>query len=306
MSALTIEHTAATGTLLSGTSRGDGASAAARALGWRWGRSAGAWFVPRSRGTAPPRELIARTRDALAAAGFTVQVRIDDTVPDSHARWDRIATYEAARAAALVRRADRHQQLADEHAAAFASLAALIPPGQPLLVDSAGYASHLRLRARMDRHERDQRRHDQAAQQLRAAAHRAEHGHASRHSPVAVTNRVAALERDLRRIRARITATPTSGDEASTMRLIDREQVLASELAYWQAVHAEQLAAAEVVDYGPEQVHVGDQVQIGARWWTVVRANKASVTVLMDPATSRTDRTPWRNVRAARPAPAIE
>ena len=45
---LTIEHTEAEGTLLLGTSRGDGSAEVVKALGWRWGRSIGLWFVPRA------------------------------------------------------------------------------------------------------------------------------------------------------------------------------------------------------------------------------------------------------------------
>ena len=58
---LTIEHTEAEGTLLLGTSRGDGSAEVVKALGWRWGRSIGLWFVPRSRDAAPKRPLIEQT-----------------------------------------------------------------------------------------------------------------------------------------------------------------------------------------------------------------------------------------------------
>ena len=82
---LTIEHTEAEGTLLLGTSRGDGSAEVVKALGWRWGRSIGLWFVPRSRDTAPKRPLIEQTARQLREAGFEVEVSIDTTTGDREA-----------------------------------------------------------------------------------------------------------------------------------------------------------------------------------------------------------------------------
>ena len=42
MTALTIPHTHESGTLIDGTTRGDGTADALKATGWRWGRSIGA------------------------------------------------------------------------------------------------------------------------------------------------------------------------------------------------------------------------------------------------------------------------
>ena len=62
---LRIEHTEKEGTLLHGTSRGDGAGQVVKALGWRWGRSIDAWYLPRSRDAAPRRPLIELTAARL-------------------------------------------------------------------------------------------------------------------------------------------------------------------------------------------------------------------------------------------------
>jgi hypothetical protein len=95
MTTLTITHTHA-GTLLDGTSRGDGASDALKAAGWpvsrwRWGRSIGQWFVPNSRDKRADTFLIEKTKTALEAAGFEVAVEIDNEYRDT-------ATVEADRA----------------------------------------------------------------------------------------------------------------------------------------------------------------------------------------------------------------
>jgi len=49
MSALTITHTHADGTLIDGTTKGDGTAGILKARGWRWWRDRGTWYVPRSR-----------------------------------------------------------------------------------------------------------------------------------------------------------------------------------------------------------------------------------------------------------------
>jgi hypothetical protein len=76
---LTITHTHAEGTLIDGTSKGDGTAEALKANGWRWGRSISTWFVPQSRDRLPKLGTIQRTTTALEAAGFTVTTNIDSS-----------------------------------------------------------------------------------------------------------------------------------------------------------------------------------------------------------------------------------
>lgn len=97
MTALTLTHTAATGTLLDGTERSDRSSELLHATGWRWSARIANWYVPRSRGRAPSRHLIARTVQLLEEAGFTVAVEIDEA---SHAADDAEQQRAAATAAA--------------------------------------------------------------------------------------------------------------------------------------------------------------------------------------------------------------
>ena len=81
---LTIEHTEAEGTLLLGTSRGDGSAEVVKALGWRWGRSIGLWFVPRSRDAAPKRPLIEQTARQLLNSTFMVRDASEDQQPSGN------------------------------------------------------------------------------------------------------------------------------------------------------------------------------------------------------------------------------
>ena len=49
-----ITHTPAGGTILEGTTKGDGTNHILKTCGpWRWSRNLGAWYIPRSRDTAP-------------------------------------------------------------------------------------------------------------------------------------------------------------------------------------------------------------------------------------------------------------
>lgn len=65
-------------------------------------------------------------------------------------------------------------------------------------------------------------------------------------------------------------------------------------MAYWSALHDEQLATGSAVAYGPETVKPGDSVKIRGQWRSVVRPSAKSVTVRT--GSSWNDRTPWHEV----------
>ena len=114
---ITITHTPAEGTLLQGTAKGDGTNLVLKTDGrcWRWSTHLGAWYVPRSRDTAPRTALIADTAQKLRAAGHTVTVTIDagrrgttdieaDKADRQQDRADALADKAARRAAARMPR----------------------------------------------------------------------------------------------------------------------------------------------------------------------------------------------------------
>ena len=76
---LIITHSHAAGTMIDGTGKGDGTDEVLKTVGWRWGRSISAWFVPQSRDRLPQLHTITRTQEALEAAGFEVETDIDST-----------------------------------------------------------------------------------------------------------------------------------------------------------------------------------------------------------------------------------
>lgn len=77
MSSLSLTHTSADGTLLKGTSHGDGSARVLRRLGWRWNRQAQCWYIPASRGRHPQQNLISTTIERLEPLGLTTIVNLD-------------------------------------------------------------------------------------------------------------------------------------------------------------------------------------------------------------------------------------
>lgn len=132
---LAITHAAAEGTLIDGTSKGDKSIPVLKSNGWRWSRNLGAWYVPRSRDTAPKWHVINATAEALRSAGFTVDIEVDDTYrPTTEVEADKIARQED-RVDALTDKAHTlaaREEAADQRAH---ELADRVPFGQPILVD---------------------------------------------------------------------------------------------------------------------------------------------------------------------------
>ena len=93
---LTITHTPEAGTLIEGTSRGDGTAEILKANGWRWGRSIGAWYVPQSRDRLPKWWTINRAATALRDAGHEVTIEADERAQHHGADQDahRVAVHQ--------------------------------------------------------------------------------------------------------------------------------------------------------------------------------------------------------------------
>ena len=175
---LTLIHTHAGGTLLEGTSRGDGSADVlkSRPAGsyWRWSRNigdGGAWYIPQSRDHLPRRHVIEAVATALRRAGFDVEVDVDDTsrpiAEVVEGKLDRLAS----RADALEARAERKAGEAAAHRAASDAISDGIPTGQPILV---GHHSERRHRRDLERmHARDVKSWE-AADAAKAAARSAE------------------------------------------------------------------------------------------------------------------------------------
>lgn len=294
---LLIEHTDVDGTLLSGTTRGDAAAAVVKALGWRWGRNIGAWYLPRSRDRAPMRPLIDQTAQALREAGFVVSVSVDATVSDQAEAQRHRSERSAVRVDLLQRRADRHAAKAEKHDEQSRAISAHIPLGQPILVGHYSQRRHQRDLERLRRHDQQAAEHATLSRQAEAAAHAAEAADAARSAPVTVANRIerlaAAIRRDLRE-QSRLTRAGNA-DSTHAVTLADRLAHNQAELAHWQTVREAQIADGTATHYGRDSVAAGDLVRVCGQWRRVVRSNAKSASV--ETGYSWTDTVPWHKVQ---------
>lgn len=289
---LTITHTHEAGTLIDGTSRGDGTAEILKANGWRWGRSIAAWYVPHSRDRLPKEHVITRTAAALEAAGYELApLELDRTIRST-------AEVEADKAARQEARVDALQAKADRksHAAAaawqrhYADVDRLPESGEPVKL---GHHSEQRHRRALEKAHDSARRGvdaDREADRAAAAAEAATHTTAARNNPVTVANRITKLAADIRRIE-RNTVAPVyvdgDGYRPATAEQIEKRRAhyaprlaeLTDQHAYWEAVRAEQIATGQATNYSAATVHKGDLVKIRGHWSRVLKANPKTVAI---------------------------
>ncbi len=231
-SALTITHTHEEGTLIEGTSRGDGTAEILKREGWRWGRSIAAWYVPHSRDRLPNPWKIQRTVAALRVAGFTVAMSIaTDIRPTAEVEVAKIER-QADRVDALDAKAERKaaaEVAADERAAA--AFGRLPEGGEPIKV---GHHSEGRHRNAIAKAHAALGRSVEAGRDAERARGRADAARITtdaRYSPVTVANRIEKLgaelrqartPRDGRRLRLRARLPPRHGRRAGAPRREDR------------------------------------------------------------------------------------
>lgn len=294
MTDLTITHTPEDGTLIEGTSKGDGSAEALKANGWRWSGRLGSWFVPRSRDVAPKRHVVDPTVRALEAAGFSVEVELEERRRSTaQVEADKIARQDE-RVAALEAKAQRRRAGADAAWDRAQRDGDRLPEGgEPIKV---GHHSEGRHRRAMERAHVSMGRAvgaDREAELAEARAQTSAHTTGARYAPVTVANRIKKEQAEIRRVERALAgglAWRGTADEGyyqehvqpegeHRVRLAAELAQLADSLAYWQQVRDEQVEAGQASNYGPQDVAAGDAVKIGGRWRRVKRANKKSVSV---------------------------
>lgn len=259
---LTITHTHEEGTLIEGTSRGDGSAEVLKANRWRWSRNLGSWYLPHSRDANAKRWQIDQTAEALREAGFTVDLAIDNTPrATADVQADRVAR-AADRADALDAKADRLQATSDARHAAADRISGSIPFGQPILVGHHSEGRARRDAERIHSHTRAGFEAQKAADDARSRA-KAARANTRPEAPSTTANRIQRLGAELRKCER-------NGHTVLAERL--REQ-----LAYWQEVREQQIADGLVVD--TSAVTAGDLVQVNGMWVQVLRANPTTLTV---------------------------
>lgn len=308
-----ITHTPTEGTLLTGTTKGDGTWELIRPCGWRWSRNLAAFYLPRSRDLPANGWKITRTVEALRAAGHEVETDIDRSWrPTAEVEADKIARQDA-RVEALAAKADRATAANDAaQARAQGALDRLPDNGQPILVGHHSEGRHRRAIARADAAMRASIEATETAEEAQRRVSVAQATTGARYSVTTVGNRIEKLRADVGRIRrhldghTRATGTPYAEQvPGATGRARERYTAelerLSDQLAYWEQVRAQQIADGTAGDFSPATVAKGDHVRTRFGWHLVMRANAKSVTLAGEFGPGRV---PWHEVKAHRAAPA--
>lgn len=276
---ITIVHDHADGTVLIGSTKGDGVYEVARSHGFRHSREAGI-YLPGSRDRDPRRHIIEACAESLRGNGFEVTVLIDDS-------WRPAAVREAARqqraderlerldgaATAAASRRDAYQAAGDR---VFAGIA-----GEPMKPDHYNYRRDLAIRekgwASLER--ASDARHEAVKLSRRAEAVR-DHA-AAKENPRAIMRRVERLEAERRGVERELAEAIKVGSAQSYLdrcqRKIDR---LAEDIAHQNSKLAAHADSGEFVAWSPDNLVAGDRVKVRSHgWFMIKRVNRRSVSL---------------------------
>ncbi|HEV8653139.1 MAG TPA: DUF3560 domain-containing protein [Actinomycetes bacterium] len=313
---ITITHTRPEGTIVEGTARGDGSAPILKTAGFRWAPGIRAWIIQQSRDRAAKTWRIDQAAKQLRAAGFQVEVSIDET-PRA------FAEAEAEREARAEQRADTYADRAEraESAAAaafqrFHDILEPIPPGQPILIGHHSERGHRAALKRADNAIRRSIEEDGKASHYQQAAATSERYKQRRESLGTTLRRIERLEAEQRDIARKLQGYQrqyrngrgevayVEDHEAATgqwaEQLQAQQQQNADELEHWrQVVAAKQASGAKV--WGPGDFAKGDEVlDRWNRWRPVLRVNPKSLTV--PSGYTWNDKIPYPEVRGRREA----
>lgn len=310
---LTITHTHEAGTMIEGTSKGDGTAEVLKATGWRWGRSIGSWYVPNSRDHLPNPWKIERAADALRAAGFEVETAVSTEYrTTAEVEAGKIAR-QADRVDALDAKAERKTTANDAAWQRVETALNRLPEGgEPIHVGHHSESRHRNAIAKADNAMRRSVEASRDAEHARGRAETATFTTDARYRPVTVANRIKKLGAEIRKLERRIEedhydreqgyrpATPEQ-KHARAVKLAPHIDEKRDQLGYWEGVRAAQVATGATTNYSKETISKGDQVRIRGYWRAVVRANTKTVSVSTD--YSWTDTAPYAEIQAhQRPA----
>lgn len=284
---IAVTHSAAEGTLVFGTARGDGSREVLGPAGFRWYRSMGAWGIVGSRDRVADVERIERAASGLRAAGFTVSVALDDAPRSATAQ----STRPRRGAARVSAQADQGTVAAGRDEPDRVS-----PPGGP---SKGGHHCGGSRRRSIPRAQTVVARSVAAAAKAendRRKAEAAVAGEAHRRSPTAVKNRIDRLEADqrrdarardgTRRVMSRIAGVAYTADSGpaggeARRRLVARIARRQDDIDYWKGVYTAQVDAGIAQKFTSSTITKGDEVRYRGRWYVVTRVNPKSVTVRM-------------------------
>lgn len=316
-----ITHTAAEGTLVHGTARGDGTNTILKASGFHWFRTLGVWGIAGSRDQQPNRYKIERAADALRAAGHDVSVDVDETHrPTAEAEADR-AQRQAKRVEALNASRPQIRCSRGRLGSRTARRRRAPPGGEPIKIGHHSERRHRNAIARA--HDATRRAIDatELANQANGRAEAAASTTAHRYNPVTVKNRIEKLEAEQRgdqrildgnrRVVAR-TATHEYVDEFGPATGPYRDQVIArmaqreDQIDYWNTIYAQLQASGVASTHSRANISKGDLIKYRGHWYPVVRANAKTVSVRLHELASWTDRIGYHEISGHRPISAAD
>ncbi|MDT0459141.1 DUF3560 domain-containing protein [Streptomyces sp. DSM 41527] len=284
-----ITHTRRAGTLIEGTSRGDGSAAilGLREYGrtqrqrFRWSRNLDCWYLPHSRDHATYTPSLERLAQRLRDAGFEVTLTIDNADRRS------FSEAEKGREEKADSRAERFGGYADNAArnseAAWRSsheISERFAFGQPILI-----GHHSEGRARRD-HERMDNAMRKSISERDRARHWADREAAAanyerfRKDPGRTLRRLDKLRADLRAVEKWQSGQSAKGFSRNPAdpELEIEHQELTEEIAHWETVIKDAEARGFKI-WSKSDFRRGDFVHHRGTWYEVLRVNPKSVTI---------------------------
>jgi len=285
---VTVEHSG-DGTILHFGRDDMQAREAAKAVGARWSRNLGAWYLPRNQTESTRRFKVSQLQTKLGHEN----VHLADA---GHGKTTTAAEREAARKAASAARADRLDARAAKHDAeaearykAAKDIMDRIPLGQPILV---GHHSERGARADQKRIHNHSDKMVEAMGKARAdqrAAEAARHNATAADSPLKRQRRIDKNEAEIRAIDRKLTehGIAIKAPEAAAKvgirplpadyhaKLTAQRAELADQVAHDKA----QIGASGFKGVDPSKVKPGDMVQYRGRTHIVTKVNKTTFNV---------------------------
>ncbi|MFJ5037971.1 ParB/RepB/Spo0J family partition protein [Streptomyces parvulus] len=272
MAEIEITHTRAEGTILSGSSKGDGIFEIVRPFGFWFSRNVDGLFIKRSRDKAADTWRIYKAADALREAGHTVTVEINERARRS------FAEAEADREERADDRADRYSDRADRAAASsearYQASKAISDhmTGEPIKIGHHSERRHRRDIERMDGHMRAWIQEGKKASHYADRARAAENYAAFRKDPYRTLRRLKKLRADLRQQERYAQEYPNS--ERHAVNVLD----LREEIAHWEQI-VQQAKEDGIKIWGPDDFAPGDYVRYSGSWYQVKRVNPETLSI---------------------------
>ncbi|MFJ1607009.1 ParB/RepB/Spo0J family partition protein [Streptomyces sp. NPDC088253] len=277
MADITITHTRAEGTILDGSSKGDGAYEIVKPHGFRWSRSVGI-YIGGSRNKEAQHWRINGAADALRAAGHEVTIEIDEDDDRSFAEIEAELEERAEdRADRFSSRAGRAAAASEARRSTAHNISRRFEFGQPILI---GHHSERRARRDQERIHDNMRKSIEENGRAGYWANRAEAAAAykkHRNDPYRTLRRLEKLRADLRQQqRYHAEAVEKGYDSVDRHARLIRD--LQKEIRGWEEV-VEKAKAEGVKVWGPEDFAPGDYVLYSGSWYQVHRVNPKTLSI---------------------------